>query len=73
VSPDGSLTLLAAVAGETPAGTNPIDMALSRNSSFLYSLATGTVSAFRVGADGALTNAGVFDGLPTTAAGLAAR
>ena len=32
VAPNGSLTLLAAIAGSTPAGTGPTDLALSRSS-----------------------------------------
>jgi 6-phosphogluconolactonase (cycloisomerase 2 family) len=73
VAPDGSLALLAAVAGATPAGTAPIDLALSRNSSYLYSLASGTISIFRVSGQGSLTRVGVVVGLPATTAGLAAR
>lgn len=71
--PDGSLTLIEGVAANTPPATNPTELALSRNSSFLYSLATGTVSMFRVGQDGALTSLGVVQGMPATLAGLAAR
>jgi 6-phosphogluconolactonase (cycloisomerase 2 family) len=73
VGPDGSLQLLHAVAGSTPAMTNPIDVALSRNSSFLYSLASGTITVFRTSPQGTLATVGVVTGLPGTTAGLAAR
>jgi 6-phosphogluconolactonase len=73
VAPDGALQLIDAVAGTTPAMTNPIDLALSRNSSWLYSLATGTISIFRTSPQGKLTSVGVVTGLPPTTAGLAAR
>ena len=49
-------------------------MALTRNSRFLYSLNSGdgTVSGFRVRADGSLTPIGGATGLPDGATGLAA-
>jgi 6-phosphogluconolactonase (cycloisomerase 2 family) len=73
VAPNGALTLIEAVAGSTPVGTAPTDVVLSRNSSYLYQLATGTISIFRVSQDGTLTNLGVAGGMPTTMAGMAAR
>jgi 6-phosphogluconolactonase (cycloisomerase 2 family) len=73
IAPDGSLQLLYAVAGNTPPMTNPIDLALSRNSSWLYSLATGTITTFRTSPQGTLTRVDVVTGLPATTAGLAAR
>lgn len=77
VGQDGSLSLEegAARAGETGAGSKPIDMAVSKNDRFLYVLNTGnaTVSGFRIGSNGALTSAGTISGLPATAVGLAAR
>jgi hypothetical protein len=56
-------------------GPGPIDMALTRGSRFLYSLNSGdgTLSGFRVEADGALTPIGGATGLPAGASGLAAR
>jgi hypothetical protein len=75
LSPSGELTLLDAdgVTEATTAG--PIDLALTRNDRFLYSLdsGTGTLSAFRVRADGSLTPAPGASGLPAGANGLAAR
>ena len=55
---DGSLTLFNGTAGSTPMGTSPIDLALSAGSQYLYSLASGTISEFRVAADGSLTSIG---------------
>lgn len=73
VAPDGSINLIEGVAANTPPATNPTELALSRNSSLLYSLATGTISIFSVGSNGALISLGVVQGMPTTLAGLAAR
>jgi 6-phosphogluconolactonase (cycloisomerase 2 family) len=74
---DGRLTLLDAdgITGDTGAGSGPIDMALSRGSRFLFSLngGNGTLSAFRVNADGALTALPGVSGIPAGANGLAAR
>jgi hypothetical protein len=70
---DGSLALLNPVAGRTPPGTPAIDLALSVNSSYLYSLAGGTISVFRVSAFGTLALVQVVTGLPSSTAGLAAR
>src|SRR5712691_89499 len=38
IAHDGSLTLLASLAGSTGSGSAPIDMALSRDSHYLYAL-----------------------------------
>jgi 6-phosphogluconolactonase (cycloisomerase 2 family) len=74
----GGLTLLDAngVTGTLGAGTAPSDMALSRDSRFLYARAGGTnqIAIFSVGADGSLTSlAGWISGLPAGFNGLAAR
>jgi 6-phosphogluconolactonase (cycloisomerase 2 family) len=70
---DGSLTLVAAQAAHSTAA-HTTDMALSRNSQYLYALDGGTmtISAFRVTADGQLMR---LDGaaIPAGAAGLASR
>ena len=72
VAADGSLKLVEAAAGRSPGGAT--DLALSRNSSYLYLLARGTVTTFGVRKDtGALTNLGVAIGMPATLTGLAAR
>jgi 6-phosphogluconolactonase len=77
VDPAGHLTLLEAGgrSGESGAGTNPLDMDLTRDGRFLYTLdiGTDTISTFRVGRDGSLTLVGATSGVPHGAIGLAAR
>ena len=73
VRKDASLALLTpgGKTGVTPAGVS--DLALSRNSQFLYGrLGNGSVAGFTVNHDGSLTAAGVAGGLPAGAAGIAA-
>ena len=67
LDPDGK-------SGETGAGSTPIDMALSHNSRYLYSLnsGNGTISAFRVNGHGGLEPLSGASGLPASADGLAA-
>jgi 6-phosphogluconolactonase len=71
----GTITLLdpSGVTGET--GSTPIDVALTREGRFLYTLnfSDGTISEFEVGADGDLTAIGSVSGLPASVGGLAAR
>ena len=59
VSNDGSITLLnpTGISANVGAGTNPVDLALSNNSAFLFTLNSGTntLSTFRVDASGTLT------------------
>jgi 6-phosphogluconolactonase (cycloisomerase 2 family) len=61
--------------GVTGDGSHPIDMAFSNDGRFLYSLnsGNGTISSFRVGANGSLENLGNLSGISTAASGLAAR
>ena len=77
VGPDGSLQLLNSdgITGTTGAGSKPIDLALSRDSRYLYSLnsGNGTITAFRVEANGSLQALPGLSGLPADANGLAAR
>jgi len=77
ISQDGSLELRDpdGRAGDTGAGSRPIDMALSRNSHFLYTLNAGnnTISAFHVGSDGTLSALPGVTGLSAGANGLVAR
>ena len=56
-------------------GPAPIDMALSRASRFLYSLNSGdgSISGFRVEADGDLAAIGRAAGLPSSSTGLVAK
>lgn len=76
----GSLTLTRAAAatlvgGEQSASLFPSDLALSNDSSYLYVRdgRDGTVSGFRVHEDGSLTPITRASGLPSSAAGVAAR
>src|SRR5204863_8579206 len=75
VAPDGSLELLDVdgITGNIGADCAPIDMALSRNSQFLYTLTagTGTLSAFWVNAAGSLETLAGISGIPASANGLA--
>jgi len=73
IDQDGSLMLVAAQAAHSTAA-HTTDMALSRNSQFLYALDGGTltISAFRVMTDGLLMRLGGA-AIPAGAAGLAAR
>jgi 6-phosphogluconolactonase len=71
----GDLALLAADAASTGSGSAPIDLALSRNSRFLYALGSGThaINGFRIQSDGSLTPlSGGPGGLPAGATGLLA-
>lgn len=76
IARNGSLSLLDADGrtGDAGSGSSPIDMAFSRNSRFLYALSAGdgSISAFRVKANGSLVNIQRVEGLPTTINGLAA-
>ena len=75
IGSDGSLTLLDADGrtGVTGDGSSPIDMSLSVNSRYLYTLNTGThtISAFEVESDGSLTPIPGVGGLPGPSVGLA--
>ena len=72
---NGDLALAKAIAGNTPAGGAPIDMALSSYDRFLYVInsAQGSVSAFAVGADGSLASLPGVTGLPLSAQGIVAQ
>jgi 6-phosphogluconolactonase (cycloisomerase 2 family) len=74
VGQDGSLALIAGKAGETGAGTAPVDMATSHNSQYVYVLSARSqnVIVFAAGNDGSLTPIGTFGGLPAGSAGIAA-
>jgi 6-phosphogluconolactonase len=72
---DGSIELRSAVAATTVDGQPGIrDEALTSDGEYLYALHadTGRVFAWKVGADGDLAPVGSANGLPLTAAGLAA-
>jgi len=75
---DGALTRLAAdgVTANIGAGSAPSEMAVSRNSQFLYALSGGlhAIVAYSIGSDGSLTPiSGGVSGLPNAANGLVAR
>ncbi len=74
---EGTLSLVDADGrtGEPGAGTRPLDMDLSDDGRHLYTLniGNGTISTFRVGPDGSLTETSTLAGLPSGVNGLAAR
>lgn len=74
---DGQLELVDADGrtGEPGPGTRPLDMDLSDDGRFLYTLniGSGSISTFRVLPDGALEHLGAEGGLPTGVNGLAVR
>jgi 6-phosphogluconolactonase len=71
IEPDGVLSLLNPTAAPLAA---PLDLAVTRNSKFLYvRQGTGTVTGFRVAPDGVLMQIGSWTGLPAGAQGIAAR
>jgi 6-phosphogluconolactonase len=75
IGADGELELREAVAATTVEGQPGIrDEALSSDGQYLYALHadTGRVFGWKVGADGELASVGSANGLPLTAAGLAA-
>ena len=75
VSPNGDLSLLDfnGITGNIGSGSHPVDMAVSQNGGFLFSLAngSGTLNLFQISCDGALVYLDSLDGIPTSAAGLA--
>lgn len=77
ISPDGGLHLLAAngISGVVGTGSHPVDMAVSRDGRFLFSLANGngTLGTFAVKGDGSLGAPSFLSGLAASSAGLAAR
>jgi hypothetical protein len=70
IGPNGVLTPLpGTVLALNPAGSTNLDIAVSADGAFLYSLnaAAGTVGIFQIQADGFLTNFGTLNGLPAGA------
>jgi 6-phosphogluconolactonase (cycloisomerase 2 family) len=79
IGPDGSLKLLAAVAGTADAtsnsqGATPLDIRVSPGGGFLYDVLPGSghVAAWKINADGSLTKIAEYGGLPVTVNGDAA-
>jgi 6-phosphogluconolactonase len=70
---DGAIQLQESRAGDTGAGSSPIDMAFSHNSRYLYTLNSGahTVAIFAASGDGSLTSVGSV-AIPAGASGIAA-
>jgi 6-phosphogluconolactonase (cycloisomerase 2 family) len=74
VGQHGSLSLLTPDGKTATTAAGVTDLATSRTGRFLYSrLGDGSVGAFQVGRDGSLASLPVGTGLPTGAAGIAAR
>ncbi len=75
IGSNGAATLATAIAATTGSGSGPTDMALDRNSRFLYVLNNTTIGAFRVGANGALTRIEdqALSDVPAFATGMVAR
>lgn len=77
IAADGSVSLLNTdgITGVIGNGTSPIDMAVSNNSHYLYTLgsASHTITTFEIHSDGSLTNLGTTTGLVAGDMGLAAR
>lgn len=77
ITPDGQLSLVDpdGRTGVTGDGSTPVDLAVTRDGQFVYSLNNGshTIGAFRVMRSGALSPLPFADGIPTGANGLASR
>ena len=77
IAKDGSLTLRDADGrtGVTGVGSGPLDMSLSRDGRYLYTLNSGSsaIGAFSVVKDGGLNAHPGISGLPASANGLAVR
>ena len=77
VAPDGRLSLVdpGGRTGETPPGSNPLDIAISGDGRYLYTLniGAGTIGTFRIDPHGGLTLTDLVGGLPAGVNGLAAR
>ncbi len=74
IGPGGSLSLRNAVAGVTGPGSAPLDAAFPPGGRFLYVRnGAGSISGFRFGAHGGLTDIGDFGPLPAGANGIAVR
>lgn len=75
VEADGSLKVVAALAGSTGPGSAPADLAFSKGDVFLYSLngGAGTITGFSMQPGGTLRSVSTLSGIPQGAAGLVAR
>ncbi|MEO8552594.1 MAG: beta-propeller fold lactonase family protein, partial [Kofleriaceae bacterium] len=75
VSPTGQLSLHEASGITATSGMTPIDLAVSPERGYLYSLAGGshTINIYSINSDGSLATMPALSGLPAGASGLAAR
>lgn len=75
VARDGSVQWLSQARFTSPAGVHPIDLAVSHDGRFLYSLAdrSGEIVGFRRNDDGSLERVNGVAGLPASTVGLVAR
>jgi 6-phosphogluconolactonase len=75
VANDGGIKLSSSAGIPAPADVHPIDMAISNEGRFLYSLndTSGTIVGFRVDEDGSLSRISAIGGLPNLVTGLIAR
>jgi 6-phosphogluconolactonase (cycloisomerase 2 family) len=75
LAPNGLLTRLNDDGVTATTRMSPVDLGLSHNSQFLYTLdrGAGAISIFAVNANGSLTAVGTQTGLPNTSYGLAVR
>jgi 6-phosphogluconolactonase len=75
VSTSGVLTLHDANGLTVASGTTPIDLAVSPERGYLYSLANGThtINIYSINSDGSLTTMPALSGMPAGASGLVAR
>jgi 6-phosphogluconolactonase len=73
IANDGNLALIAGNAAST-GSAGPLDMAITREGRFLYTVTpgSGSVHGFEIGAGGSLSSVGTVTGLPASAYGLAA-
>jgi 6-phosphogluconolactonase len=74
INPDGSLTLLKAIADDLGLTSDPIDMAISADNNYMYTLegtAQGIVG-YQIQSDGSLVRVTSVSGTPTSSFGIAA-
>ncbi|MGB8535736.1 MAG: beta-propeller fold lactonase family protein, partial [Acidobacteriaceae bacterium] len=79
LEPSGRLSILNTASATTGSGSTPMDLALGGNSRFLFSVnpangpVAGTITGWRIDANGSLVSTGSVTGIPASAQGLAAR
>jgi 6-phosphogluconolactonase len=79
LAPSGRLSILNTESASTGTGSTPMDLALGGHSHFLFSLnpangaIAGTITGYRIDANGSLVSTGSVTDIPASAQGLAAR